>query len=88
MDTGLCDSDHLSAFLDFILLLARVFKWFNIGPVRLRGAAFLAHPDWSTVLRSTFVPQVEWSSAYLATFRGILGTTILSLFFFWQARRR
>ncbi len=39
----------------------------------------------SVVLRSTFVPHVEWSSAYIAVFVGILGTTISPYLFFWQA---
>jgi Mn2+/Fe2+ NRAMP family transporter len=37
------------------------------------------------VLHSTFVPHVEWSRAYLATFVGILGTTISPYLFFWGA---
>jgi NRAMP (natural resistance-associated macrophage protein)-like metal ion transporter len=65
--------------------IARVFKWLTLVLFAYIIAAFLAHPDWSTVLRSTFVPHVEWSSAYLATFVGILGTTISPYLFFWQA---
>jgi NRAMP (natural resistance-associated macrophage protein)-like metal ion transporter len=65
--------------------IARVFKWLTLVLFAYVIAAFLAHPDWSAVLRSTFVPQVEWSSAYLATFVGILGTTISPYLFFWQA---
>jgi Mn2+/Fe2+ NRAMP family transporter len=37
------------------------------------------------VLRSTFVPHVQWSANYLAAFVGILGTTISPYLFFWQA---
>jgi len=48
-------------------------------------AAFLAHPEWRKVFHSTLVPHVEWSSAYIATFVGILGTTISPYLFFWQA---
>jgi Mn2+/Fe2+ NRAMP family transporter len=48
-------------------------------------AAFLAQPNWRSVLSATFVPRVEWSSAFLATFVGILGTTISPYLFFWQA---
>jgi Mn2+/Fe2+ NRAMP family transporter len=47
--------------------------------------AFLSHPDWGAVLRATIVPRVEWSAAFLATFVGILGTTISPYLFFWQA---
>jgi Mn2+/Fe2+ NRAMP family transporter len=65
--------------------IARVFKWLTLVLFTYVVAAFLAKPDWSAVLRSTFVPHIEWSSAYLATFVGILGTTISPYLFFWQA---
>jgi NRAMP (natural resistance-associated macrophage protein)-like metal ion transporter len=66
-------------------LIAKVFKWLTLVLFAYVITAFLAHPDWRTVLHSTFVPQVEWSSAYIATFVGILGTTISPYLFFWQA---
>jgi Mn2+/Fe2+ NRAMP family transporter len=66
-------------------LIARVFKWLTLVLFAYVIAAFLAQPDWSAVLRSTFIPHVEWSSAYIATFVGILGTTISPYLFFWQA---
>src|SRR5882724_4927913 len=66
-------------------LIAKVFKWLTLVLFAYVIAAFLAHPDWRVVLHSTFVPHVEWSSAYIATFVGILGTTISPYLFFWQA---
>jgi NRAMP (natural resistance-associated macrophage protein)-like metal ion transporter len=66
-------------------LIARIFKWFTLVLFAYVAAALLAHPDWSAVLRSTFVPRVESSSDYLATFVGIIGTTISPYLFFWQA---
>jgi NRAMP (natural resistance-associated macrophage protein)-like metal ion transporter len=65
--------------------IARVFKWLTLVLFAYVIAAFLAHPDWRAVLHYTFVPHVEWSSAYIATFVGILGTTISPYLFFWQA---
>jgi NRAMP (natural resistance-associated macrophage protein)-like metal ion transporter len=65
--------------------IARVFKWLTLVLFAYIIAAFLAHPDWRAVLHSTFVPHLEWSSAYIATFVGILGTTISPYLFFWQA---
>jgi NRAMP (natural resistance-associated macrophage protein)-like metal ion transporter len=65
--------------------IARVFKWLTLVLFAYVIAAFLAKPDWSAVLRSTFIPHVEWSGAYIATFVGILGTTISPYLFFWQA---
>jgi NRAMP (natural resistance-associated macrophage protein)-like metal ion transporter len=65
--------------------IASIFKWLTLVLFAYVVAAFLAHPDWGAVLRSTFVPHVEWNSAYIATFVGILGTTISPYLFFWQA---
>ena len=65
--------------------IARVFKWLTLVLFAYVITAFLAQPDWPAVLRSTFIPHVEWSSAYIATFVGILGTTISPYLFFWQA---
>lgn len=64
---------------------ARIFKWLTLVLFAYIAAAFLARPDWHSVLRATFVPRVEWSSKFLATFVGILGTTISPYLFFWQA---
>jgi NRAMP (natural resistance-associated macrophage protein)-like metal ion transporter len=66
-------------------LIARVFKWLTLVLFAYVIAAFLAHPDWRAVLGATLVPHVEWSSAYIATFVGILGTTISPYLFFWGA---
>ncbi len=66
-------------------LIARIFKWLTLVLFAYVAAAFLAHPDWHAVLGATVVPRVEWSSGFLATLVGILGTTISPYLFFWQA---
>ena len=65
--------------------IARVFKWLTLILFAYVVAAFLAKPDWAAVLEATFIPHVEWSSAFLATLVAILGTTISPYLFFWQA---
>jgi NRAMP (natural resistance-associated macrophage protein)-like metal ion transporter len=65
--------------------IAKTFKWLTLVLFAYVIAALLAHPDWQKVLRSTLVPRIEWSSDYLSTFVGILGTTISPYLFFWQA---
>jgi NRAMP (natural resistance-associated macrophage protein)-like metal ion transporter len=65
--------------------VARIFKWMTLILFTYVIAAFLSKPDWGAVLSSTFVPRIKWSSEYLATFVGILGTTISPYLFFWQA---
>ncbi len=65
--------------------MARIFKWLTLVLFAYVITAFLSQPDWAAVLKATFIPHVEWSSAFLATFVGILGTTISPYLFFWQA---
>ena len=65
--------------------IARVFKWLTLVLFAYVITAFLAQPDWSAVLKATLAPRVIWSNAFLATFVGILGTTISPYLFFWQA---
>lgn len=65
--------------------IVRVFKWLTLVLFAYVITAFMAHPDWAKVLLATLVPRVEWSPAYLATFLGVLGTTISPYLFFWQA---
>ena len=66
-------------------VIARLFKWLTLILFAYVVAAFLAHPDWHAVVQATVVPHIEWSSGFLATLVGILGTTISPYLFFWQA---
>ncbi len=75
----------LALFYSSYRSIARVFKWLTLVLFAYTFAAFLSKPDWGAVVRSTFVPHVEWSSKFLATLVGIFGTTISPYLFFWQA---
>jgi NRAMP (natural resistance-associated macrophage protein)-like metal ion transporter len=65
--------------------IARIFKWLTLVLFAYVLAAFLARPDWTAVLRATFLPHVEFSRAWLSVFVTILGTSISPYLFFWQA---
>jgi NRAMP (natural resistance-associated macrophage protein)-like metal ion transporter len=65
--------------------MARIFKWLTLVLFAYVITAFLAHPNWSAVLRATFIPHLEWNKEYIAVLVGILGTTISPYLFFWQA---
>ena len=65
--------------------IARIFKWMTLILFSYVLAAFFAKPDWGAVIRSTFIPHLEWSGVYWATLVGIFGTTISPYLFFWQA---
>lgn len=66
-------------------MIANVFKWLTLSLFAYVFAAFLARPDWGEVLRSTFLPTLSFTPAYLTTIVAILGTTISPYLFFWQA---
>lgn len=65
-------------FSKYLLWLVAVFATYIV-------AAILAHPNWSDVLRSTFVPHVELNGGFLIGAVAMLGTTITPYLFFWQA---
>jgi NRAMP (natural resistance-associated macrophage protein)-like metal ion transporter len=65
--------------------LVWIFKWLTLALFAYVITAFVSHPDWTAVARSTFRPHISFTSDYLMTFVGILGTTISPYLFFWQA---
>jgi len=48
-------------------------------------SAFVVKVDWIEVLKSTFIPYVEFSKQYIMNIVAFLGTTISPYLFFWQA---
>ncbi len=65
--------------------IARTFKWLTLVLFAYVLTAFIVKPDWPQVLHATFVPDIQWSGAYISVLVGILGTTISPYLFFWQA---
>ena len=65
-------------------VIERCFKWLTLGLLAYIGSALFAHPDWTAVLMSTFIPHLSFDPAYVATLVAIFGTTISPYMFFWQ----
>ncbi len=65
-------------------ILEKIFKWLALTLFAYIGAALFAHPNWTEVIKSTFIPPLRFDSAYLVTLVAILGTTISPYLFFWQ----
>lgn len=63
---------------------ARYLKWLALILFAYIFSAILAHPDWHTVLRHSFVPHINFSKDQLLLICAILGTTITPYLFFWQ----
>jgi NRAMP (natural resistance-associated macrophage protein)-like metal ion transporter len=80
-----------AAFIVFLLFwtsykqIARIFKWLTLVLFAYVAAAFLARPDWGSVLRATFVPRVSFTRDSMSVLVAILGTTISPYLLFWQA---
>ena len=65
--------------------IASVLKWLAAVLFVYVITAFLVHPDWSSVLKATFIPSLPRGHEAWATLVAILGTTISPYLFFWQA---
>jgi NRAMP (natural resistance-associated macrophage protein)-like metal ion transporter len=65
--------------------IARVLMWLVLALFAYPITAFLLRPDWTAVLRATFLPRWPQGPEAWATIVAILGTTISPYLFFWQA---
>jgi Mn2+/Fe2+ NRAMP family transporter len=74
----------LTIFTDY-KVLSKYLLWLVAVFATYILAAFLAHPAWGEVLRSTLIPHISLSPAYLLGSVALLGTTITPYLFFWQA---
>jgi len=63
----------------------KYLKFLSITLLGYIATVFFVKQDWSLVLRSTFIPTIEFNKDYLMNFVAILGTTISPYLFFWQA---
>lgn len=64
---------------------ADILKWLTLTLIAYPITLFLVNEPWGTLLRSTFVPHIEWSFAFLFIITGVFGTTISPYMFFWEA---
>ena len=64
---------------------AKGLKWLSAVLFAYIIAAFLAGPDWRSVILASVLPTVRWDPVSITTLVGILGTTISPYLFFWQA---
>lgn len=70
-------------FLDY-RVVTRYMLWLVAVFATYILAALLAKPDWTDVLRGTFLPHVQMNASFLAGSVAMLGTTITPYLFFWQ----
>jgi Mn2+/Fe2+ NRAMP family transporter len=61
-----------------------VLRYLLLGFLAFGAAAFLAHPDWSRVLRSSLVPTLSLRRDVVAGGLALLGTTLTSYVYVWE----
>jgi len=64
---------------------ARVLKWLTLSLLAYPITVFVVHEPWGTILRATFVPNMQITPAFLFLITGVLGTTITPYMYFWEA---
>jgi Mn2+/Fe2+ NRAMP family transporter len=80
----------LGATLVGLLLAGRydevvgVLRYLLLGFLAFGAAAFLAHPDWSRLLRSSVVPTLSLRRDVVAGGLALLGTTLTSYVYIWE----
>jgi NRAMP (natural resistance-associated macrophage protein)-like metal ion transporter len=74
--------------LDSFDRLAVIFKVLCASLLTYIVVAIMVTHQWITLLKSTFVPHIEFTNSYLALLVAILGTTISPYLFFWQSAHR
>jgi NRAMP (natural resistance-associated macrophage protein)-like metal ion transporter len=66
-------------------LIENTFKWLTLALLAYIGAAFLAHPAFSELIRGTFIPTIHVNSEFLVLLLAALGGNVSPYLFFWQA---
>jgi NRAMP (natural resistance-associated macrophage protein)-like metal ion transporter len=64
---------------------ASILKWLCVTLFSYVITVFLVHEPWGTILKATFIPHIEFSSAFFFIITGVIGTTISPYMFFWEA---
>jgi NRAMP (natural resistance-associated macrophage protein)-like metal ion transporter len=63
---------------------AKYLKYLTFVLLSYVGVAFVVNVNWAVVLKSTFIPSLNFSKEELFIVCAILGTTISPYLFFWQ----
>jgi len=65
--------------------ISNVLKWLAFTLLVYLIIPLTIHIDWMEVLSATFIPQIEFSKNYFLVLTGVLGTTISTYCFVYQA---
>lgn len=65
--------------------IVAILKYLTLSILLYILVPFFTHPDWTSVLKATFIPTIRPDKAFVSILVAILGTTISPYLFFWQA---
>src|SRR5260370_22929573 len=63
---------------------AKVLKWLTVSLLAYPITALFVHEPWTTILRATFVPHIQFSASFFYIITAVIVTTITPYIFFWQ----
>lgn len=64
---------------------ANILKWLCLFLVTYPLTVLIVNEPWLQLLKSTFIPHIEFNYQFLFIITGVAGTTISPYLFFWQA---
>jgi Mn2+/Fe2+ NRAMP family transporter len=65
-----------------------VLRYLLLGFLAFAVAAYLAHPDWSLLVRSSLIPNLSLRRDVVAGALALLGTTLTSYVYVWETIER
>jgi len=68
-------------------LIRNVFRWLSLVLFAYVGAAILATPDVSAVVRGTFVPTLRFDREVLSLLVAVIGTSLSAYLYTWQSNQ-
>ena len=66
-------------------LIFKLFKYLTLALFAYVITLFVIHPPLGDLVRATFLPHLQFNSAFITGLVAVLGTTISPYLFFWQA---
>lgn len=63
---------------------AKFLKVLSLSLLSYVAVALIVTDNWGAVFKATFIPEIQWNSAYWYVIVAVLGTTISPYMFFWQ----
>lgn len=73
----------LEIFTSYVVY-SRILKWLALSLLAYPITVVIVKMPWLQVLKSTFLPHIEFTFPFLFIITGVLGTTISPYMFFWE----